>query len=187
MARSPFLAPRRGLLPTFVRDELLRINGICRSDGGFDLALFGFEKGGTFTDHFERIDFCPENGPRGHYPAKTVLGLDAAYINKYVVSRPETSKPHGADTYFGRKLFYKTASGEHAVITIGMVNQLSRKFELVVPECFPRLGDTLDILDHLGTYLYRDGFMPLVRAHAHAAIPLVRGASIIKSLFQEQA
>lgn len=173
-------------LAPYVRDELFRINNACRKDGGFDMALFGFEKGGAFTDHFEQIDFCPKEGPRGHYSRQTVIAPEARYINKYITLRPEDSKPHGKDTYFGRKVFCKTASREHAVITAGMVITASQNFSRVDMECFPRLGDTLDVLDHLGTYMYRDGLMPLVRVHAHAAIPLMRGTNIIRSLFQER-
>lgn len=90
---------------------------------------------------------------------------------------------HGADTYFGRKVFYKTRSGDHAVITTAMIDDASRDFANGIPT--PRLGDMLNVLDHLSTYLYRDGFMPLIRAHAHAAIPLRRGVDIIRGLFDE--
>jgi hypothetical protein len=161
------------------------MNDLCRAAGGFDMALFGYEKGGAFAQHFEELDFSPVDGPRQFYPARTALAADADYINKHIALRPGDAKPHGKDTYFGRKILYKTASQEHAVITTGMVNRVSRDLHSIDLRCFPRLGDILDVLDHLGTYLYRDGFMPLVRAHAHAAIPLRRGTNIIRSLFSD--
>lgn len=170
-------------LAPLVRAELTRINTLCREQGGFDLAVFGFEKTGAFVEHFERLDFDANAGPRSKYaPGSTILP-DASYINRYIALRPADAKPHGADTYFGRKVFYKTASGEHAVITTAMVNEASQDFRRTDQECYPRLGDMLDVLDHLATYLYRDGFMPLVRAHAHAAIPLRLGTDVIRSLF----
>lgn len=173
-------------LTPYVREELGRLSALCRQEG-FDLALFGFEKSGVFVEHFDQLDMCPERGPRGRYPNGTVFAPDAAYINRNIALRPASAKPHGEDTYFGRKLFYKTASGGHAVVTTAMVNQASCDFHRCDEECFPRLGDMLDVLDHLATYLHRDGFMPLVRAHAHAAIPLRRGTDIIRSLFGELA
>lgn len=171
-------------LTPYVRAELQRINSLCREEG-FDLAVFGYEKSGAFVDHFDKLDMCPNRGPRGKHPNRTAFAPDAAYINQNIALRPANAKPHGTDTYFGRKLFYKTASGGHAVITAAMVNEASTDFRRCDQECFPRLGDMLDVLDHLATHLYRDGFMPLVRAHAHAAIPLRRGADIIRTLFRE--
>ena len=171
-------------LTPYVRTELQRINALCRAEG-FDLALFGYEKSGAFVDHFERMDLCADLGPRGKYPNRTVFAPDAAYINRNIALRPEDAKPHGTDTYFGRKIFYKTASGGHAVVTTAMVNEASTDFRRSDAECFPRLGDVLDVLDHLATHLHRDGFMPLVRAHAHAAIPLRRGGDIIRTLFRD--
>lgn len=171
-------------LTRYIRAELQRINGLCRNEG-FDLAVFGCEKSGAFVDHFDQLDMCPDRGPRGRHPNRTAFVPDAAYINQNIVLRPADAKPHGDATYFGRKLFYKTASGGHAVITTAMVNEASTDFGRCDQECFPRLGDMLDVLDHLATHLYRDGFMPLVRAHAHAAIPLRRGADIIRTLFRD--
>ena len=171
-------------LTPYVRDELCRINDLCRAKG-FDLALFGFEKSGNFVEHFDQIDTTPERGPRSRYPAKTVFGLDAAYINRNIALRPEGAKSHGDATYFGRKLFYKTAAGDHAVVTTAMTTRAGREFERCDLACYPRLGDMLNVLDQLATYLHRDGFMPLVRAHAHAAIPLRRGTDLIRSLFGE--
>lgn len=66
-----------------------------------------------------------------------------------------------------------------------MVNGRSADVEDVSPAAFPRLGDALNVLDHLSTCLYQDGFMPLVRAHAHAAIPLKRGTDILAGLFKQ--
>jgi hypothetical protein len=173
-------------LTSHVRKELRRINGLCCAEG-FQMAVFGYEKSGAFVEHFERLDLCPDHGPRGKYPNGTALAPNAAYINRNIALRPADAKPHGTDTYFGRKLFYKTSSGGHAVITTAMVDQASEDFRRCDEECFPRLGDMLDVLDHLATHLHRDGFMPLVRAHAHAAIPLRRGADIIRTLFRDVA
>jgi hypothetical protein len=169
-------------LTPYIRREFKRINDVCRKQG-FELAVFGYEKTGNFVEHFDRLDASPEHGPRSVYRPSTAFGLNAAYINRNITLRPPDAKPHGKDTYFGRKVFYKTAAGEHAVITTAMTKPASQDFERCDLPCYSRLGDMLNVLDHLATYLYRDGFMPLVRAHAHAAIPLRRGADLIRSLF----
>jgi hypothetical protein len=170
----------------FVRQELLRINAAAHRINGVDAIVLGIEKSGQFVSHFDELDWCDTRGNRGKFPAQSAFALNDSYIKRNIVLRDEASKPHGQDTYFGRKIFYKTLSGDHAVINVAMLNDRSADFMISTLDCYPRLGDVLTIFDHLSTYLYQDGFMPLIRAHAHAAIPLTRGADIISSLFSNQ-
>ena len=167
-------------LTKYILDELRRINDLCLAEG-FELALFGYEKSGQFVNHFEMLDFCEENGPRRAIKPQTAIGPSADYINTCITMRPK-GKVHGQDTYFGRKVLYKTRSGDHAVVTIAILNDDGKDFRRNDVACYPRLADCLDVLDHLSTYLYHDGFVPLIRAHAHAAIPLHRGTSILRDL-----
>lgn len=169
-------------LAPYIRAELTRIGDLCR-EHGFELGVFGIMKHGAFAEHFEQLDFCAEKGPRSRWRPGTVLALDAEYINRNITLRPPGSKPHGKDTYFGRILLYKTRAGEHSILTPAMTNQAAQDFQRAEIECYPRLADILNVLDELATYLYRDGFAPLVRAHAHAAIPLRQGTDMIRSLF----
>ncbi|HVM81920.1 MAG TPA: hypothetical protein VMU06_23060, partial [Stellaceae bacterium] len=118
------------------------------------------------------------------YRPKTVITPDTRYIHRNVVFRPEDAKPYGGIVYFGRKILYKTASGAHTVINSAIVNDAGCDFSNITLDVFPRLGDTLDVMDHLSTYLYQDGFMPLVRANAHAAIPLEKGARLLEKIFE---
>ncbi|MEP1832669.1 MAG: hypothetical protein ABJL57_03260, partial [Hyphomonas sp.] len=167
----------------YVRREIMRISDICRREFGKDLLIIGVEKSGQYVSHFEQLDWSDEISGEKFAP-RTVLIPDARYVNRNIVFRPEDAKPSGADTYFGRKVLYKTRSGSRAVLNIAMVNEKSADFTETSSGAFPRLPDALNVLDHLSTYLYRDGFMPLVRAHAHAAIPLKRGTDIIAGLFE---
>lgn len=169
-----------------VRAEFLRLNALAQRANGHDLIVLGIEKTGQFVAHFEELDWCDDRGPRGKFPVQTTFALDDAYIKRNVVMR-DSEKAHGDATYFGRKIFYKTSSGDHAVINMAMLNERAQDFTAATLDCYPRLGDVLTIFDHLSTYLYQDGFMPLIRAHAHAAIPLTRGADIIASLFANNA
>jgi hypothetical protein len=173
-------------LTPYIREELQRISTFVKSHTGEHLALLGFEKSGKFCDHFEQIDWSDERGPRGLYEPGTAILPDRLYINRNIVYRPDDKKAHGADTYFGRKVLYKTSSGRHAVINTSMVTKQSEDFDRVDLLSYPRLADILDVMDHLSTYLYNDGFMPLVRAHAHAAIPLQKGCDILTSLFDDK-
>lgn len=170
----------------YVRNELIRISKKCRQYNGSDLLVMGIEKTGQYVTHFFDIDWTDENGPRTKFTPGTVLIPDAKYVNRNIVFRPEDAKPSGEDTYFGRKIFYKTKNGAHAVVNLGIVNEAGADFTNSSLAAFPRLPDALNVLDHLSTYLYQDGFMPLVRAHAHAAIPLRRGTQILAGLFQSQ-
>jgi hypothetical protein len=172
-------------LAPYVRSEIVSISKKCREKNGCDLLVMGIEKTGQYVNHFNDIDWTDENGPNTRFAPGTVLIPDSRYVNRNIVFRPVEAKPSGADTYFGRKVFYKTKNSAHAVLNIGMVNEESEDFSNTSPDAFPRLGDALNVLDHLSTYLYQDGFMPLVRAHAHAAIPLKRGTDILLGLFGE--
>jgi hypothetical protein len=172
-------------LTSYVRAELQRINFLVRRTTGSNILVIGYEKSGQFVDHFEQLDWSEESGIRGRIAAGTVLIPDHEYINQNIVLRPPDAKPHGNDTYFGRKIFYKNRSEQHSVFSYGMTAKELENFRETDPSAFPRLGDALDVLDYLATYMYEDGFMPLVRAHAHAAIPLQRGADILDSLFRD--
>jgi hypothetical protein len=162
-------------LAPYVRREIMRLSEKSRVSNNCDILLMGIEKGGQYVTHFFDIDWTDEQGPRSKYRAGTVIVPDARYVNRNIVFRPEDAKPSGVDTYFGRKVFYKNRVGAHSVLNLGVVNSEGLDFSNTSAAAFPRLADALNVLDHLSTYLYQDAFMPLVRAHAHAAIPLKRG------------
>ena len=105
------------------------------------------------------------------------------YIYRYILPS-DSDKTYGAAVNYGRKILYKNRSGQHAVAMLPIVNELGRAPNSVDIDAFPRLNDALDIIDRLHTHLYKDGFAPLVRAHAHAAIPLRMGQRILDSIFE---
>lgn len=135
----------------YVRREIKRISEKARAHNGRDLLLLGIEKTGQYVSHFADIDWTDENGPRSKYAAGTVIAPSAKYINRNIVFRPEDAKPSGIDTYFGRKVFYKTKNSAHAVVNLAIVNENGEDFHNISPAAFPRLGDALNILDHLST------------------------------------
>ena len=176
-------------MPAWLKDyielEIARLHNKALGQGDPGILLLGIEKSGQFLDHLGELDWIEEQGPRQRLPNGTALVPDIDYIHAHIVLRPLDSKPYGKDTYYGRKVLYKNRAGQHSVIMTPIVNDSGRDARCVDQAAFPRLGEALDIMDELSTHLYQDGFAPLVRAHAHAAIPLRTGARILESLFSE--
>lgn len=168
-----------------IREELKRLNKDARKSNGTDIVMFGIEKNGRFKEHWEQIDWQDKVEPNSRFPEQTVIALDDEYIHKNIIPADKKGKAFGEDTHFGRAILYKTNKGEHVVIHTAMLNKLAENFKDNSLECYPRLADILDVMDQLATYIYDGGFLPLIRAHAHAAIPLKRGTDIIKSLLED--
>lgn len=168
-----------------IREELKRLNDKARQANGADIVVFGIEKTGRFREHWEQLDWQEGIGPSSRFPEQTAIALDDEYIKSNIVPADKEGKPFGQDTHFGRSVLYKTNKGGHVVIHTAMLNESAEDFKNNSSECYPRLGDILDVMDHLATYIYDGGFLPLIRAHAHAAIPLKRGTDIIQSLLED--
>ena len=171
-------------LKPYVEQEIARLNAKTFEQTGSNILLFGVEKSGPFLDHLKDLDWQESQGPGHRLASQTAFAPDLAYIHRHIVLRDPSAKPYGQATYYGRKLLYKNKSSQHSVLVTPMVNDKSRDLNCTDLEAFPRLGDVLDIMDELSTYLYQDGFAPLVRAHAHAAIPLKTGAALLAQLFE---
>ena len=172
-------------LKDYIEPEIARLHDKSQKRGDPGILLLGIEKSGQFLDHLKELDWMENEGPRQRLPNGAALVPDIDYIHEHIVLRPLNAKPYGKDTYYGRKVLYKNRSGQHSVIMTPIVNASGRDPHCVDETAFPRLGEALDIMDELSTHLYQDGFAPLVRAHAHAAIPLRTGARILESLFSE--
>jgi len=169
-----------------IQDELARLHQLSLDAGGSGLLLLGVEKHGLFMDHLEALDWSAAGGERGRLRRGTVLAPNVDYIHRHIALRPLNAKPHGQDTYYGRHLMYESHSGQHAALTLPIVNAQGADPACVDEGAFPRVGDALDLIDELGTHLYKDGFAPLARAHLHAAVPLHRGTEILKSIFADR-
>ena len=172
-------------LSPHIKREMIRLNDICRTYHSSDLMIFGLEKTGPFKEHMEILDHCDEKGPRKKLNPKTAVLLDSNYINRRIVMR-DSRKDYGDTTYFGRKVLYKTGTGLHAVINTAILNREGERLSSLADDAFPCLQDILVVFDRLGSHLYRDGFMPAIRAHAHASIPLRQGGNILKDLFRDR-
>ena len=171
-------------LKSHVQQEIARLHQLALDSGGPGILLMGVEKSGQFLDHLRALDWESEKGEKGAIENGTAFAPDLEYIHRHIVLQPEGSKPYGSATYYGRKVLYKNAVGQHSVITTPIVNDAGRDPDCTSAAAYPRIGEALDILDELGTHLYADGFAPLVRAHAHAAIPLRRGTRMLDEIFR---
>lgn len=162
-----------------IASELKRLAPIVRSaTGGTDLLFLGIEKSGQAVDHFTALD------QEDVFPKQRALLLSDAYIKQNIVFSTST-KPYGADTYFGRKLLYKTASGARIVANTPFLEDAHADTSCAEPEQFPRLPDAMSVLDSLVSSRYPHALAPLVAAHAEAAIPLNIGTKVLARLAKE--
>lgn len=172
-------------LKAYVQDEIARLHSKCLKAGGPGILLFGVEKSGQFLEHLKALDWSEQEGPGQRLATGIALAPDLDYIHRHIVLRPPGAKPWGDATYYGRKVMYKNQAGQHSVVMTPIVNPAGADLNCIDDAAYPRLGEALDLMDELSTYLYEDGFAPLVRAHAHAAIPLRMGTSLLEDLFRE--
>lgn len=170
-------------LTKVIHYELKRINDIQKKINGTDLLIFGIEKSGTFFNHFTEIDTTKE-GNTDKFPKQSAFLLTDDYIKKNIIFS-ESKKPYGQDTYFGRKLFYKTKSGQKIVPVVATYNDYHSNLATANINQFPRLADILDLLDNLVSSRYPNSVSPLISAHAEAAIPLNLGKRIFEDIARE--
>ena len=173
-------------LKKHIQDELARLHRLSLYKGGAGVLLLGVEKSGMFMDHLETLDWSAARGERGRLQPGAVMAPDVSYIHQHIALRPLDAKPYGQATYYGRHLMYKSQGGQHAALTLPIVNAQGADQACVEGIAYPRAGDALDLIDELGTHLYKDGFAPLARAHLHAAVPLRRGTEILASIFSDR-
>ncbi|MCK5136990.1 MAG: DNA double-strand break repair nuclease NurA [Bacteroidales bacterium] len=163
--------------------ELARINELQKKLTKKELLLFGIEKSGTFYNHFEEVDTTIEDN-KDRFPNQSAFLLSDGYIKRNIIFS-ESDKPYGLDTYFGRKLFYKTKTGYRIVPVLAFFDEKQQDLETANTEQYPRLADLMNVLDELVSSRYPNSVSPLVSAHAEAAIPLNLGKRIFDDIARE--
>jgi len=163
--------------------EIMRINHKVREITDEDMVIVGIEKSGAFVEHFNDLDIRPgKKEPR--FAPRTALLITDAYIKERVI--PSTSnKTYGKDTYFGRKFFYKTKRGHMVVASVPFLKEGEKDIRHARLEQFPRLASACRMLDEVSCSRYPNAIMPLVSAHAEAAIPLNLGVKILEKIARE--
>ncbi|MEY2484186.1 MAG: hypothetical protein QOK24_2714 [Verrucomicrobiota bacterium] len=167
-----------------IEAEIRRINAAAAGfTRGLDILVLGIEKTGAFVDHFTQLDMN-RSGSAGRIPRGTAILLDDAYIKKHIVPS-DSKKQYGRDTYFGRKFFYKTKRGHLVVANLPFLADAHKNLKTALPSQFPRLATATRLLDEVSSSRYPNAMMPLVSAHAEAAIPLNLGVKVLKQLAQQ--
>jgi hypothetical protein len=163
--------------------ELRRINELQKQLNGQDLMIIGIEKSGTFFNHFMEIDIT-KDGVTDKFPRQSALLLSDDYIKRNIIFS-ESTKQYGQDTYFGRKFFYKAASGQKIVPVLACFTENQRDLRTANTNQFVRLADVMDLLDQMVSSRYPNSVTPLISAHAEAAIPLSLGKRIFEDIARE--
>jgi len=164
-----------------IKEELRRINNKAKKyTNGIDILLIGVEKTGFFVNHFERID-QNKNGTTGVFEPQTVALIPDSYIKKNIIFS-DSKKIYGDDTYFGRKIFYKTQAGAKVVASLPMLNKSHEDGNRADPDQYPRLADALTLLDQLASSRFPNAISPLISANAEAAIPMNLGSRVLEEL-----
>jgi hypothetical protein len=167
-------------LSAAISTELKRMNAVIRREAGVDLMLVGIEKSGEFVMHFEEVDQTEEPGAVRFGPRTCFLPNDR-YIKERIIYST-SPKQYGLDTYFGRKLFYKTANGARIVASIPYLTDEQDSLESQDISLYPQLPGTCALLDQLVSSRFPNAIVPIVSAHAHAAIPLHLGQKVLQQL-----
>jgi hypothetical protein len=167
-------------LSAAISTELKRINAEVRRLSGRDLVVIGVEKSGTFVTHFDELDKTEEPG-KDRFDAGSYTLLTDEYIKRRVIFSDST-KRYGADTYFGRKFFYKTKSGARIVASIPFLAEEQDTLDTEDASLYPSFGTVCALLDKLVSCRYPNSLSPIVSAHAQAAIPLHLGAKVLEQL-----
>jgi len=162
-----------------ISDELVRINKDVHRLTGRDIFLVGVEKTGQFVTHFEDLGTKTDC-----FMGKNVALLDDDYIKRNIVLS-DSKKPYGLGTYFGRKFFYKTTSGQRIVGTVPFLDPSHKDMARADVSQFPRLSDAIELMNKLVSARYPNALIPLASANAEAAIPLNLGNRILERLARQ--
>jgi hypothetical protein len=169
-------------LSAAISKELKRLNLVVRQKTGNDIVIIGIEKTGAFVAHFDEIDQSETVGSLRFHPRSFLLLTDS-YI-KQRISLSDSDRRYGQDTYFGRKFFYKTASGSRIIASIPFLNDEQDTLDSDDVALYPQFGNVCATLDSLVSSRYPNSLSPIISAHSHAAIPLHLGAKVLQQLAQ---
>jgi len=166
--------------------ELQRINHVAKqviADDEFNLLLIGIEKSGAFMEHLTDLDKGP-NGELDALPRQASMLLTDDYIKQRIIFS-NSDRQYGRNTYFGRKVFYKTASGALIVVNTPFLSDDYKDLTRAEVGQFPRLADTMSLLNKLVSARFRNSVMPIISAHAEAAIPMNLGKRVLEKLARQ--
>jgi NurA domain len=175
--------------PAWIKDaievELMRLNGLVKTETGEDILLIGIEKTGQFVDHFLSLD-RDTRGTHNQLPNRSLFLISDGYIKRNIIMS-ESDQAYGHATYFGRKFFYKTKTGAMIVGSVPFLRSGDNDLDRADVNQFPRIADALFLLDQLISSQYPNATVPLVEAHAQAAIARGLNSQILERLTRTTA
>lgn len=140
--------------------------------------VMGIEKGGTLAEHAEHIS--------AHIPRGYLLTLPDWYIRDHVQHRAG-SRAYGYDTDYGRRFIYRARDGRTIVFSLPPLpsgEPIDDAGSVVVAR-YPTLAAAVQLLDRVGTMLYRNAVIPVALAHNFASLPLGTGSQVLTYLAQD--
>lgn len=170
-------------LANCIREEICRINEEQKKINNQDMIILGIEKTGTFCNHFQDLDTNRE-GVGDIFPKQSAFLITDAYIKKNIIFST-SNKPYGEDTYYGRKFFYKTSSGQRLVPVVASYSKEEWNLSTAEVSQFSRLKDVMKLLDSLVSSRYPNSITPLISAHAEAAIPFNMGQKLFEQIARQ--
>lgn len=170
-------------LASCISEEICRINEVQKKINNQDMIILGIEKSGTFCNHFQDLDTNRE-GVEDIFPRESAFLITDKYIKENIIFS-DSPKPYGEDTYYGRKFFYKTSSGQRLVPVIASYSKQEKNLLTADPSQFSRLKDVMELLDSLVSSRYPNAITPLISAHAEAAIPFNMGQKLFEQIARQ--
>lgn len=168
-------------LSAAISQELKRLNARVVDMTGDSLLIIGIEKSGAFVEHFAEIDAVRVGDNKTLFRKRAYLLPSDEYIKKRIIYSA-SEKRYGLDTYFGRKLFYKTQSGARIVANIPFLSDAQDTLDAAGVDLYPEISSIGDVLDKLVSSRVENAVTPILSAHSHAAIPLHLGEKVLKQL-----
>lgn len=139
--------------------------------------VLGIEKTGYAADHLRAL--------RDRIPPGALMRLPDEYLETYL--RASSWK----ETYYGRKFFYVSETGQALVITVPPLGAGFSPYpsdtstDRSDPAFYPTLKRTLLLLDKIGTRLYDNALIPVALAHSFAAYPLTTSTQVLRLLTEQ--
>ena len=115
------------------------------------------------------------------FPNESFLLLTDEYIRRHIVPSVER-RQYGRNTYFGRKVLYKSALGHRLVVNVACFSEEQQDLSTAGLEQFPRFADAMTLLDEVSSNLYPNSVSPLIAANSEASIPLNLGKRILEDI-----
>lgn len=155
-------------LSKYIHLEIVRLSQKCQAVYKRGLSVISLEKTGRFVEQFEKIELAYKDG----FPKNSFLVLNNNIIYQLLGIEKNNFEEYGTNTYFGRKLFYKTRQNGLLVLNMSYLDQEEKNNDTITEE-------SLQLLDEIGAFLneqyslqFKNGINPIAYANENVSLPL---------------